>query len=237
MRNLVAVMDSGVGGITTLSEIIKAVKGCDFIYFADKKYAPYGDKTDIEIRMRLKYLASAFFQMGASALVIACNTATNVCIDVLRKEYPSKIIVGTEPAIKIASACGGKTALLVTPLTARQKKLEALIGKYAKNCHIYIMNDLASLVENNIKNLENLHEHFEERLRFLNDYENVVLGCTHYVFLKPFLRDNFPHLRVFEGNQGVANRLKFLLQNSCLDQTKIMSTIRFISDERDIFAH
>ena len=103
MRKFVAVMDSGIGGITTLTEIIGAVKGYDFVYFADKKFAPYGDKSDREIQLRVKRLAGDFFEMGASALVIACNTATNVCIDCLRKEFSNKIIVGTEPAIKRCS--------------------------------------------------------------------------------------------------------------------------------------
>ncbi|MBE5733351.1 MAG: hypothetical protein E7353_10060 [Clostridiales bacterium] len=235
MRKFVAVMDSGIGGITTLTEIIGAVKGYDFVYFADKKFAPYGDKSDREIQLRVKRLAGDFFEMGASALVIACNTATNVCIDCLRKEFSNKIIVGTEPAIKLASACGGKIALLVTPLTARQKKFKSLVQKYAKNCHIYTMSDLAMLIENNVKNLERVHEYIDQRLNFLRHYDSVVLGCTHYVFLRPFLHVKFPYLRVFDGNHGVAKRLESLLQNNSFEQAKIATTIRFLSDERNFF--
>ncbi len=213
MRDFVAVTDSGVGGITTLSQIIKEVGGYDLWYFGDREFAPYGDKSRGFIFERMNYITKRFFSMGARAVVIACNTATNACIDLLRQENDG-IIVGTEPAVKKTARLRGKTALLVTPVTARQQKFISLMESCGSRADVFALPDMAPLIENNINDLDKAKNMIEDRLSFLSDYDNAVLGCTHYVFLKPYISAFLPQLKLFDGNEGVAKRLKTLLPPS-----------------------
>jgi len=230
MKNYVAVVDSGIGGITTLSKIVEIIKGYDFIYFSDTKYLPYGNKSKRVITQRLSYITEKFIQNGAVAIVIACNTATNVCIDYLRKNY-NITIIGTEPAIKLSKNYNGKTAALVTPLTAKQKKFRKLIKNYGKNIDVVPLKDMANFIQSNINNLNETVSIISQKLSFLSKYDNVVLGCTHYVYLTPYIKNLFPHIKIFDGNVGVANRLKSVLPRN---ESKKTSVIKFLNKIEDL---
>ena len=129
----IAVIDSGVGGISVLRELVRIMPQENYIYFGDSQNAPYGSRSRADV-LRLTRQNLAFLrEKGIKALVIACNTATSAAVRVLREENPDLIIVGIEPAIKPASEICEKPRVLVmaTELTLREEKFKSLVNRFS----------------------------------------------------------------------------------------------------------
>ena len=131
----IGVMDSGVGGISVLRELVKLLPGEDFLYYGDSAHAPYGTKEVSEVVKYTQIAAEFLLQKGAKALVVACNTATSVAIPVLRETYSTIPVIGIEPALKPAVLSGDHPRILVmaTPMTLEQEKFSNMMHFYA-NC-------------------------------------------------------------------------------------------------------
>lgn len=98
----IAVFDSGVGGLSVLRELVAQMPSEHFLYFGDSANAPYGTRPTAEIRSLTLAHAERLFDRGAKALVVACNTATSAAIGALRARWPDRVIIGIEPALKLA---------------------------------------------------------------------------------------------------------------------------------------
>lgn len=214
--------DSGIGGISVMQECRKLLPNENFIYFADSKNAPYGNKTSKEILDRVTTCSEILLEQGCKAIVIACNTATNVGVKLLREKYLCPF-VGIEPAIKpaVKEHKGGKILLLCTNATSKQEKFVELLSKYNNGDVIVAPQcDLAMDIEKNIENLSKIKSRV---FSILDDYRNVssvILGCTHYYFIKDFLNEYYNNeVTIFDGNLGAAKRLKTLLQTQDLMTT------------------
>lgn len=190
----IAVFDSGLGGISVLRELRRQLPQERFLYFGDSANAPYGTRPTEEIRALTLKNAERLFSMGAKALVLACNTATSAAVDELRARYPEKIIIGIEPALKPAvdRHPNGKILVMATEATLRERKFAALMERYGARCQICKCPCpvLVELVERG----QTSGDAVEAALRgYLADYllpppDAVVLGCTHYPFLRAVVR-------------------------------------------------
>lgn len=190
----IAVFDSGLGGISVLRELRGQLPQERFLYFGDSANAPYGTRPTEEIRALTLKNAEHLFSMGAKALVLACNTATSAAVDELRARYPEKIIIGIEPALKPAvdRHPNGKILVMATEATLRERKFVALMERYGAHCQICKCPcpALVELVERG----QTGGDAVEAALRgYLADYllpppDAVVLGCTHYPFLRAAVR-------------------------------------------------
>lgn len=220
-NNSIGIFDSGLGGISVLNRCINLMPNESFIYFADKKNAPYGDKTKDEIvNLMIDVMDNIFIPNNVKAVVIACNTATNATIDILRAKYNIDII-GTEPAIKPAiKQCpfDKKTIVLATESTINsdrfKNKLESL---NSDKCISIGCSGLVELIESNKKEFikEYLKCKFKETS--LDDIDSVVLGCTHYPFIQDDIKDALnKDVKFFDGGEGVARRLKYILEEKDL---------------------
>ena len=130
-NSYIAVFDSGVGGVSVLRELRALMAGERFYYFGDSANAPYGKKTTDQVReLTLAAGRKLLVDRDCKALVVACNTATAAAITDLRELYPDRIIVGIEPALKLACDRhpGGTIGIMATDVTLREKKLAALMG-------------------------------------------------------------------------------------------------------------
>ena len=118
----IAVFDSGLGGISVLKELCKLMPEEQYLYYGDSANAPYGAKSTEEVRALTLDAAEMLLGRGVKALVVACNTATAAAINQLRERYPETIIVGIEPAVKLAAdRChGGAIGVMATPVTLRE---------------------------------------------------------------------------------------------------------------------
>lgn len=129
----IAVMDSGVGGISVLRELLSVMPGENYLYFGDSVNAPYGEKPPEVIRALCRRNVEMLLGRGAKCIVIACNTATSAAAELLRNEYPYVPIIGMEPAVKPAAVSGGHPRVLVlaTPLTIKGSRLHQLVAAHA----------------------------------------------------------------------------------------------------------
>lgn len=210
--------DSGVGGLSVLKEACALMPEENYIYYGDSANAPYGEKSReeiFELTMRgIGYLMSN----DIKALVIACNTATSAVIDELRKEVDIPVI-GMEPAIKPAlNAVEGKVLMMATPATIRLERYNNLLERFNARERVINLacNKLAGMIEHNVLSHSNQLNDYLAGL--LAPYKNagiqaIVLGCTHYVFIKDDIKEAFGEdVLIFDGNQGTVNRLKSVLE-------------------------
>ena len=120
-EDFIAVFDSGVGGISVLRHLRRVMPGERYLYFGDSANAPYGTKTKDEVEALTFAAARHLMARGVKALVVACNTATSAAIHDLREAYPDTIVIGIEPALKLAydRYHGGGIGVMATPMTLR----------------------------------------------------------------------------------------------------------------------
>lgn len=221
----IAFFDSGIGGITVLRQALKALPDMNYIYYADTQNAPYGTKSRESVRELVFNAVDNIVSLNASAVVIACNTATSVAIEDLRSRY-SIPIIGMEPAVKpavrIAGANHKRVLVTATPLTLKEEKLKNLIDR-VDNEHIVDLLPLPELVRY-AENLEfgegAVSGYLKRELGAcgLDRYGTIVLGCTHFLFYRNLIRKLVPDtIDIIDGNEGTVNHLK-----SILEQKKII---------------
>ncbi len=214
----IGVFDSGVGGLSVLAEIQRLLPNETLLYVADCGNIPYGEKTPEFIRLRCSVMADFFQAQGAKALVLACNTATVAGVADLRRDYPQWPIVGMEPAVKPAAAAtrSGVVGVLATTGTLQSAKFAALLDRFATDVQV-ITQPCPGLVEL----IENGNLHSPALRTLLASYvgpllaagcDTIILGCTHYPFLKPLLRQMIPEdISLIDTGAAVARQLQRLL--------------------------
>lgn len=211
----IAVFDSGMGGLSVLRRLMQEMPREDFLYFGDSANAPYGSRPTEEIRdLSLKH-GERLLAEGAKALVVACNTATAAAIDELRHRYPHRIIIGIEPALKPAADRfpGGTVLVMATDATLREQKFAALLERYAQNVHILKCPcpGLVELVEQGQLEGEKVETCLKKLLspHLAQRPQAVVLGCTHYPFLKKsIVKIVGEDTEIFDGADGTARECR-----------------------------
>lgn len=214
----IGVFDSGVGGIGTLAALRRELPQERFLFYGDTANAPYGTKSREEVMGCINRIMEHMLQNNVKAVVIACNTATAVAAAELRARYTLPII-GIEPALKPASEMrrDGSILVLATPMTLKLEKFRALYARYGEGAIPLPCPGLMELVE---------REAHDEARRYLLELfspydltkvDAIVLGCTHYVFLRPILKDILPEtVSVLDGNEGTARQLRRVLTSNDL---------------------
>lgn len=210
---LIGFFDSGIGGLTVLHEARKKLKHADFIYYADTLNVPYGTKTKEQVRKYVFQAADFMIGLGIDVLVVACNTATSVAIEDLRKEY-SIPIIGMEPAVKPAVENHKDKRILVTAteLTLKEDKLKKLITRL--DCEDIVdllpLPGLVGFAEHAMFDEEAVSRYLVQALgaRDIRSFQTVVLGCTHFIFFKKAFRKLFgPDIDIVDGNGGTVNMI------------------------------
>lgn len=209
----IGVFDSGVGGISALQAMVRLLPREHFIYFGDTANAPYGTKATEEVIACVRQVTDRLLARNIKALVIACNTATGAAAATLRRELVIPVI-GMEPALKPASEVrqSGEILVLATPLALHQEKFNKLMDKYGEGAVRVPCTGLMELVEQ--ENWEGAKSYLQEvfALYDLRRVDAVVLGCTHYVFLKDMIRKMLPdRIVITEGSEGTARQLRRVL--------------------------
>ena len=223
-RSAIGFFDSGVGGITVLSEAIRQLPKENFIYYADTAHVPYGTKEKHVVKQYIFEAVDFLVNKNIKALVVACNTATSIAVRELRGMY-SFPIVGMEPAVKPAienGACDGRRVLvLATPLTLQEEKFHNLVAKVD---HEHVVDylpfpELVELAEQYIFDDEAVIPVIIKKLGAydLCRYKTLVLGCTHFPIFKNAFRKVLPtHIDLIDGSSGTVRYLKKLLEEQDL---------------------
>ena len=211
----IGIFDSGLGGLSVLKEALSKLSEYEFLYYADVKNVPYGQKSRDEI-LKFSFDAVKFLvKNGADAVVVACNTATSVAIKELRANLNVPII-GMEPAVKKAHDLSHdnalKTLVIATPVTVNGAKLKELITNLnAKDkTELLALPCLVNFAEKAEFESENVKSYLKEELgKFdLSKFDFLVLGCTHFNYFKDSLREILPpNVSIIDGNEGTIKRL------------------------------
>lgn len=215
---VIGVFDSGVGGLSVLRHIRETLPDERLIYVADSGHVPYGDKPADYIEQRSLTLARFLIEQGADALVIACNTATATAAASLRSRFGIPVI-GMEPAVKpaVAATSSGVVGVLATAGTLESARFAALLEKYAGAVEI-VTQGCPGLVEQ--VELGELHgAHTRELIErytaplLARGADTLILGCTHYPFLIPLIRDTAgANITLVDTGAAVARQLQRRIQ-------------------------
>jgi len=218
----IGIFDSGFGGLSIYNSIIKLLPHESTIYFGDHAYLPYGEKTKAQIRKRAKKLINFFISKHVKLIVVACNTATIAGIDQYRKWYPDIPIIGVVPVVKTAAEVSKRHAfaILSTMFTSRSVYQKQLIHKFASTSHVYNLgcSNLLSFVEKGILHSSMIMKELRSILtpKIIQRVDCIVLGCTHY----PFLRDSIraivgKDMQLLDSGGAVARHVtRILLHNN-----------------------
>ncbi|MEA5015745.1 MAG: glutamate racemase [Candidatus Limiplasma sp.] len=221
-RRPIGLFDSGLGGISVLAEAVRLLPAEDFVYYGDTGHAPYGDKQPEEVLRLSRAVVDKLMARGSKAILIACNTATSAAAAALREEM-SVPIIGMEPALKPAALMPGQGSILVlaTRMTLKLPKFSGLMEHYGQDAVPIPGSGLVELVERG----EMEGERVEALLReFLAPYldrpvKAIVLGCTHYVFLRKAIRRVVgEEVPLVDGNAGTVSQLARKLQEGELQR-------------------
>jgi glutamate racemase len=224
-NNTIAILDSGVGGLSIVRAIRNELPSLSIVYGCDNKNFPYGPKTPIEVIKCISNLTKQTIErFSPDLVVIACNTASTVALETLRQQS-SVPIVGVVPAIKPAAAASrSKTiGLLATPGTIARPYTEQLIKEYASDCEVirWGSTQLVELAEEKIRGKKvDLDVVKKELAPFFplqdqSPIDTIVLGCTHFPLLLEELSLAAPKtIRWVDSSEAIANRVKALTVNS-----------------------
>ncbi len=237
----IGVFDSGMGGISVLSELIRLMPNESYIYYGDSDNAPYGTKTVKEITKLSISACDFLISKGVKAIVVACNTATSASIKILRNKYDIPII-GMEPAIKPALevAKEKKVVVLATPITLKERKFEDLVNRLGANDKVIKVPapELVRIVEsgniNDITVKEQVKSYFEDI--DMRQVGSVVLGCTHFIFLREIIEQAMgQEIILIDGNTGTARHLKDTLSKLSLinPESSLDTRVDFFNSKND----
>lgn len=217
----ILVFDSGIGGLSVYNEIYNKIPNAHYIYVFDNEMFPYGDKSSEFLINRVNSVIEAVTKFYPIDLaVIACNTASTICLPSLRAKF-SFPIIGVVPAIKPASLltknkCIG---LLATKATVERTYIADLIKQFASHCTVKLLglSELALIAENKLQgisvDMKQLKELMQPWLGLQIIPDTIVLGCTHYPFIKTELQTLFPQASLIDSGYAIATRVCNLLND------------------------
>ena len=214
-QDYIAVFDSGVGGISVLRHLVKQMPGERYLYFGDSANAPYGSRSTEEVRqLTLAAAKKLTTEYSLKALVVACNTATAAAVKELRETYPELIVIGIEPALKLAADHfpSGHIGVMATEVTLREEKFDILMHRYDENCTITKIPapGLVQLIESGKVDTPETEALLRQILgSYVGKLDALVLGCTHFPFVaKAISRVLGDHVRLLDGGDGTARETK-----------------------------
>jgi glutamate racemase len=187
---VIGLFDSGVGGLAVLSEVRASMPEADLIFVADRARAPYGTRSLEEVRRFALEIVDWLAARGAETIVVACNTASAAALDVVRERRPDLVIVGMEPAVKPAAAStgSGTIAVFATAATFQGRLYESVVKKHADGTTVVARAcpQWVELVEAGRVSGKSVRDAVAAEVEPVLDAgaDVIVLGCTHFSFLK-----------------------------------------------------
>lgn len=215
---MIGVFDSGVGGLSVLRAIRQQMPDQALVYVADQAHVPYGPRSLEEVRAFSEEITRFLLTQGAALVVVACNTASAAALHHLRATFPETLFVGMAPAVKPAAeqTRSGVMGVLATPATFQGALYASVVERFAQGVTV-LQDTCPGLVKEieagRVRGTEArhilkkaLHPMLEQGL------DMVVLGCTHYPFVIPLIKEIVgPAVRVIDPAPAVARQAGRLL--------------------------
>lgn len=233
----IGIFDSGIGGLSVAQELANYLPDEQFVYFADTAHVPYGPRSDQEIRELTARAIEWLYRKGCKVAVVACNTASAFSLDYLREHYGEKFpIIGLVPALKpaVLQTKTGTVAVLATPATFRGKLIKDVMLRFAQPANVKVIPvtslDLVPFVESGAQMSPVCLQVLKDILQPVVDQnaDYLVLGCTHYPFLKPAIHHIFGHkLTLIDSGVAVARQTaRILIKNELLFEQSRKGSLR-----------
>lgn len=242
----IAIFDSGLGGISVLRKMHKLLPGENLIYYGDSAHAPYGVRSREDVIGLTCGIMEELTALDVKAVVVACNTATSMAVEELRRLYPDTIIVGMEPAVKPAALSGEHRRVLVlaTDATIAGDRLHRLVESLMDRAEFTLLpaQEIVRFVEagcSDSHGCPELDAYLRELLApYTNRTDAVVLGCTHFPFVENTIRALFPPgTPFFDGVEGTVQRTaQRLRERGLLRETEEEGTVRILNSRPESIA-
>ena len=220
-RDYIGVFDSGVGGISVMRHLMRLMPGEKYLYFGDSANAPYGSRSTEDVkRLTLAAAEKLTKEYGLKALVLACNTATAAAVKEVRSRYPDLIVIGIEPALKLAADHfpGGRVGVMATEVTLREEKFDSLLHRFDENCAVFKIPapGLVQLIEAGKADSPETEALLRTILGpYVGELDALVLGCTHYPFAASAIRRILgEEVALLDGGDGTARETKRRLKEA-----------------------
>jgi glutamate racemase len=213
----VGIFDSGIGGLSVAREIRHALPAEHLLYLADTRYLPYGDRSEAWVRERSVAIGRWMEGEGAKVLVVACNTASGAALEALRATLAIPVI-GLEPALKpaVRASAARRVGVMATTRTIGSARFQRLVDAHSAGVEVvrHPCPGLADLVEEGVAAGPELEARIAGYVAPLREagVDIVVLGCTHYVFVKDAIQGALgPGVRLLESGEAIARRTRQIL--------------------------
>lgn len=213
--------DSGLGGLTCIPYLMKALPDEKIIYFGDTARTPYGSKATTTIRNFSLEIADFLVKNNVKMIVIACNTVSATCLEDLQHKFPQIPILGIiDPAAKkVGETCteDNNIGIIGTKVTIASKAYETCINKYNDKLNIYEVPCPAfvplieeGIIENDIMDLT--IKYYMDDFVAGNKLDTVILGCTHYPLIKKNIEKLYPELEIINPSSIIVGKIEKVLE-------------------------
>jgi glutamate racemase len=237
----IGVFDSGSGGLSILESIRELLPGESYLYLGDHANIPYGNKSTDVIRERTARAIRFFISRHAKLVVIACNTSTIAGIDWYRSQFPDVPIVGVVPVIKTAAKISKTKHIIVlsTEYTAKSEYQKNLITQFADGCDVTSLGSaqLVPLIEQGKLGSAEIRNELAQLLTHYTSgvHDVLVLGCTHYPFLKPLLHAMIDtDTQILDSGGAVARQVQRILRDRSELSQSGGSTVEYYTTASDV---
>ena len=216
MHAPIGIFDSGLGGLTVLRALLAQLPAEDYLYLADARHLPYGDKQETFLRERGRKIAAELVERGCKAIVIACNTATAAAAEAIRAEIGLPVVAlepGVKPAVRQSKT--GRIGVLATRGTLCSERFRRLVAEHGTNCEVRVQEcaGLAEAIETHGPDSREVGELLDHYLPPLADADQIVLGCTHYPWAKNAIQARLPAASLIDTGEAVARQVARLLES------------------------
>ena len=233
----IGIFDSGIGGLSVAIEIAEYLPNESIVYYADTAHVPYGPRDDQNIRELTAAAIEWLYRQGCKVAVVACNTASAFSLDYLRDHYGEDFpIIGLVPALKpaVLNSQTKIVAVLATPATFRGQLIKDVMQRFAIPAQVRVLKvtnlDLVPFVEQGAQMSEACLSSLQHSLQPVVDQgaDYLVLGCTHYPFLKPAIESIFGQkLTLIDSGIAVARQTsRILIKNELLFDQSVADTLQ-----------
>lgn len=216
----IGVYDSGFGGLSVWRELCRLLPNESIVYLGDGKNCPYGGRTKEEITRFATESVQRLVSEGVKMVVVGCNTATTAAISTLRDLWRDMPIVGLEPAVKPACLTteSKRIAVLATEHSLRSDMFLSTTARYAEGVEVLkvVGEGFVDIVEAGREESREAYDAVRRVVEPLLDsgIDKIVLGCTHYPFLRPHIESIVAGrgIDVIDSGAAVARRVEWLLK-------------------------
>lgn len=226
-------MDSGSGGLSIWQALVTGRPDLRTTYCADFSHYPYGEQSEAALQLRLSSLVDTCIGISRPRIiVIACNTASTLVLDTLRRQF-SQPFVGVVPAIKVAAEHTkvGRIGLLATPATITRSYIDDLRRRFAPDCELTRVgsSELVHIAERRLRGLQRGDDTLKveavvESFRKAG-CDQVVLGCTHFPLLQPLFDSLGPEINWIDSSAAICRRVNTLLETEMAERPSLVDTV------------